>query len=528
MKALIFKNLLGDLLLEASKKDVLIKKLGVNEYNAEALSEIAGPLSVFFAYKILEKYEVDYYDNLTPERKKEVLSQKSAPDRFALVNGSNSFVNQRNKMRGIMDWVRVGLNGNINPYKNLTFDELYDESERWHESLGVGESKIDYKETHDIIIDFRNKGIGFYWVSLGKTQCPDEAERMGHCARSSGILYSLREYKEAPNNHTFNKSYLTASIDGDGILLQLKGQKNSKPDSEYHPYILALLKYKGNDEYLIDGFGYEYDSKNDFKLSDLTDEEIKKLYEERPELFNSRQNKKLLQSLGLIEKPKRENVFVLSMSPNEVQDFIDGSWVIRRGTRTDGRKYEIDLFETILSGDMWDIWQNYDADWSYAVDSISKENEQKIIEILKKYAGENFDPSLSLSEALEEYDDDNNVRIAISSAVNDAEANEYHNYLYKELKSALEEYGKVIRMDDEKVQVEIDLDNHIDDVDEETLDDAYERCEDHDGYSDPNCVFQELLGNYIDKPEVSPDDRWTPWGNDNDFNENLKWRLDEV
>ena len=50
-----FKNIVENLLIEASKTDTLVKKLGVNEYNAEALAKIAGPLSIFFAYKILEK-----------------------------------------------------------------------------------------------------------------------------------------------------------------------------------------------------------------------------------------------------------------------------------------------------------------------------------------------------------------------------------------------------------------------------------------------------------------------------------------
>ena len=51
-----FKSLLENILTEASKRDVLIGKLGVKEVEADVLSKVAGPLSVFFAYKILEKY----------------------------------------------------------------------------------------------------------------------------------------------------------------------------------------------------------------------------------------------------------------------------------------------------------------------------------------------------------------------------------------------------------------------------------------------------------------------------------------
>jgi len=55
-----FRNLLENILTEASKKDVLINKLGIKEDQANILSTITGPLSVFFAYKILEMYEVGY------------------------------------------------------------------------------------------------------------------------------------------------------------------------------------------------------------------------------------------------------------------------------------------------------------------------------------------------------------------------------------------------------------------------------------------------------------------------------------
>ena len=56
-----FKNILESVLLEASKVDILINKFGVNSYNAEALAEIAGPLTIFLANKILQHYEKDYY-----------------------------------------------------------------------------------------------------------------------------------------------------------------------------------------------------------------------------------------------------------------------------------------------------------------------------------------------------------------------------------------------------------------------------------------------------------------------------------
>lgn len=509
-----FRNIIGNLLTEASKRDVLINKLGVNENNADALSKVAGPLSVFFAYKILEKYEAEYYDNA--ERAKEIIKRNGIDikNRMGLVNGSNSFVRERDKLRAIMDWVRVGLAGNVKPYQELSFIELYDESERWHESLGIGDSKIDYIEENTIILDYRENGEGYYWVDLGSRNCPEEAERMGHCASSRGNLYSLRSYRKIENEHTLNKSHLTASIDGDGDLLQLKGQKNSKPTKEFNPLILPLLYFKEDDEYIINGFGYEYNSQNDFKLSDLTDEQVKKLYEDRPELFNGRQEKRLLRSLGLLE-PVKYDTFVLQISPNRAEDYVRGD--------------NASIVQDVLIGDTWQYWDNSQyADWKYAADNdLNDENKIKIIQLLKQ-KNSNIPEDENLSDLLDEYDDDDEIKNRIRWSVNDAEAQDYENYLYNNVRSAFEEYGKIISLNDEGVQIEINLESLINSnsIDDETLDEIAERC---DGDNHIECMFDELLGDgYIERPRLDIDDRWYPSMDNTTFNEILNDRLNEI
>jgi hypothetical protein len=120
----------------------------------------------------------------------------------------------------IMDWVRVGLDGNLGEFKNLNLKELSLQAKKWHDSLEMGQAKINYEEKNPIIMDFRNKkGEGFYWVNLQTNNSPEECERMGHCGRtgSNNVLYSLREVKKLPNGkYTINKSHLTASIGKDG------------------------------------------------------------------------------------------------------------------------------------------------------------------------------------------------------------------------------------------------------------------------------------------------------------------------
>jgi hypothetical protein len=510
-----FKNLINTLLVEASKKDILTNKLGVKDVEAEALSKVAGPLSVFFAYKILEKYEEAYYSDISNERKAEITSKMSAPARFALVNGSNSFSRERDKMRGIMDWVRVALAGNVKPYQELTFKQLYDESERWHESLGVGESKFDFNETNDVILDFRKGGGGYYWVDLGVGNCPDEAERMGHCASSRGKLYSLRSFKKIENDHTLNKSHLTASIDSEGNLLQLKGQKNSKPTNEYHTLILPLFYFKNGENYLINSIGYEYDNSKDFKIYDLTTEEITKLYADRPELFDGRQEKKLLRSLGLVDSPKTDYKFTLTIPVKYASDYIRGELK--------------DTVSDILMGDTWQYWDNYQyADWEASIQyHIDEENTQKIINMLRNSEG--FDEDLSLVDLIKECDDTEEIRSALRTATNDAEANDYESYLYKELESAFQELGDVMSMNDEGVVIEVDLESLIasNNIDDETIDEIAERCEDNS--SNAECMFEELFAEgYIDKPRFDVDNRWYPSIDNNNFNEILNDRLNEI
>jgi hypothetical protein len=511
-----FKNLISTLLVEASKKDILTNKLGVKEVEAEALSKVAGPLSVFFAYKILEKYEEEYYSDISNERKVEITSKMTAPARFALVNGSNSFTRERDKLRGIMDWVRVALAGNIKSYQELTFKQLYDESERWHESLGAGESKFDYKEDNEIIIDFRKNGQGYYWANLGVGRCPDEAERMGHCASSNGVLYSLRSFKNIENDHTLNKSHLTASIDSYGSLLQLKGQKNSKPTNEYHSLILPLFYFKNGEDYLINKIGYEYDSSRDFKISDLTTEEITKLYSDRPELFTTRQEIKTLKSLGLIEPTKFDYKFTLNIPLKNADHYVRGELK--------------DTVQDILAGDTWQYWDNYHyADWEASIQYyIDEDNSRKIIDMLRNTEG--FDETLSLTDLIKECDADEIIS-ALKSATNDAEAQDYESYLYNELKSAYSEFGEVTLMNDEGVVIEVDLESLMstNNIDDEVIDEFIERCEDSNKYADPECIFEELLSEgYIEKVRFDVDNRWYPSIDNNNFNDILNDRLNEI
>lgn len=508
-----FKDLIESVLVEASKYDVLVNKVGLNERDAKTLTNICGPLAVWMFNKILENAILLCKERPNIMSMAGVFNYEGDNHKEQLMNyfndrgnGLMDAANGRNNIVGIMDYIRVFLRGNIKEIQTLPFVEIDKRAREWHDSLGADSGTIDYVENNEIILDFREEGIGYYWVNLGASQCSQEEKRMGHCASSRGILYSLRSYAPIDKtNHTINRSHLTASIDGDS-LLQLKGVKNSKPKDVYHKYIIPFI--------LIDKikrFGFEYDSKNDFKLEDLSEEEIKYVYEQKPILFSDRIGQRLLANIGLIEKPATNYNFKLHIAPKEMEDYLSS-------------EYRTDIFSKILMWDSYDLWDNYQyVDWKNNVDAIDRENEQLIRKLLENQKIDISD--MSLSDAINETDSDDIIG-AIKSAVNDAEADDYINTLYNTLKTSLEEYGTVVSLDDTGAEIDIDLSYLLKDIEIEDneLNEMFENCD-----NDPSCVFDELKGNrYIERPQFYVDDRFYPDMDNTHFNEILRDRLNEI
>lgn len=517
----ILKFLNENLITEVSKKKILIDKVGLTPHNAELLERVAGPLSVFIANKIIQR-GLQYF------------STKES----AIKSVNTNFVGFIRLITGIMDWVRVGLNGNLGDNKDLNFDELVNKSIKWHEELGVKSGEINYVENNPILIDFRNKdGEGFYWADLKTNTSDEECKRMGHCGRTGygNILYSLRETKKIPGGkYTINKSHLTASI-GNGTLYQLKGQKNSKPQEKYYPYILPLFDISNDmGEFLIDSFGHEYDSSRDFSFTDLDSETIKKIYEKRPELFEKRKLQKLLQKLNIIEKPETQNKIIVKIKPEQLGNVIKGDYVVRtRKYKTPAgneRSEKIYLFETILSGEHYDLYDNYHyADWEGAVDyELDEKNKSKIEEYLKQIVKNEIEDyekvfeDNSLVELIEDFDKDGEIVNAIKNAINLAESNDYADYLHDTLRTACEELGRVIKLDDEGLEVEVNIEKILDDLGDDEYEDLMDRCDD-----DLECVWFEYMDQYGDRPEFDLRDYY-PDMDSSTFNSYLEDNLNEI
>ena len=517
-------------LLEASKLKILTDKVGFSEPIAKIFDELCGPLAVWMANKLYKHYvqrtkSYNVEGNMTPQEIKEFTISE--------INKIHTPTLTR-IIIPMMDYIRVGLNGNKSSLEDDKWSEIFEKQKQWHDSLGVGEGKINYIENAPILIDFRNEdGEGFYWADLNVKNSPEECERMGHCGRSSyGYLYSLRSDKKLPGGKfKINKSHVTASIGTDGILYQMKGPRNEKPKEEFHKYIQPLFYLLGGggeeDDYLIQGFGTEYAAQQDFKLTDLPNQTIRELYSNRPELFNTRSLQRKLSEMGIVEVQPLQTTFTLEIDPKDVGDYLSGDYVYKTyGSAKDQKVKRVYFYETIMSDDAWEMWDNYDADWKSALEyNVDSENEKKIEEIInsmiEKQGGE-VDEDMSLVDKIEEYDENYDIRNAISSSINEVESNEYVKYLRDTIKDALNELGNVFEFTYDKIKIQIDLKDF--NFNEDELDEYYENC-----YDDPACVFRELVSeDNIDLPKPSFDDRWYPSIDEDDFNQYLSDRLYDI
>ena len=165
----------NELISEASKIKILTDKEGLSVEQATFLDEKCGPLAVWMFNKIKDYQNTIHLSwGVKPYQGDELIYK---------INSNNLVIRSSNNIQSIMDWIRIGLNGNMNRHKDLTFKELFQKAKEWHDSLQMGQGKINYVEphTHDIIIDFRNKnGEGFYWVDLNTNNSSEECDRMGH------------------------------------------------------------------------------------------------------------------------------------------------------------------------------------------------------------------------------------------------------------------------------------------------------------------------------------------------------------
>jgi hypothetical protein len=238
--------------------------------------------------------------------------------------------------------------------------------------------------------------------------------------------------------------------------------------------------------------------------------------------------------MGIVDAQPLPTTFTLDITPDDFYRYIDGGTYNSYTNRTTGVVKRVSIFEEIMEGDAWNLWGHHDNEdlGSYFQYVMDKPTEEKIWAIVRDMAqrdGIELDEELDLEDAINEVDNDYEIKNAIGSAINDADADDYVNHLQDEIKSALEFYGNVSFFNSDGAKIQIDLSSLVD-VDDEDIDVIFEDNLNKlgGGYNLEGVLDTLISEDYIEKPDYSPDDRWYPSPDYSVVNENVRYRLDDI
>lgn len=280
-----------------------------------------------------------------------------------------------------------------------------------------------------------------------------------------------------------------------------------------------------------------------FSLVEQSSDQIKAIAKKNP--FYLMQDRYINRAIdaGLLD-------FVLEIDQDDLSKYVGGDWTINKWKDKDGRERSYTLFDAIYQGESYDVYDHhsYDGDWESALDyHVNQENEDKIRTIVNTYITDSDQnpqdyTDSTLQDLINEFDEDNDISIMLSTTLGDCEADSYMSYIRKQMREAIDEYGEVIEFNyGEPIKVKIEMIDVIKGVfntdyskDDEFLD-ILDRCRDGENNNDANlatlgeCMFDEIMGyDYLDRPSLSLDDRWHPDVDDDNFNSILEDRLLEL
>jgi hypothetical protein len=224
----------------ARAKEVITKKIGLSEENADFLTAQSEKFAIWLADSIV-KAQMNISNDLTKKQAVEFLN-----------NNPNTLKGLRQRIRGILDWLESPITPKQN-LRELSFIQAEEKSKKWHDELSISGGDIDYNEPKENIIlktyPTNEFGKTYYWVMLPSNTCTLESSRMGHCGQSSysDNLISFRSTYTNINGEEMNDSHITIGY-GDGLFYQVKGKQNKKPLEKYFPYIFDFIKSILNNE----------------------------------------------------------------------------------------------------------------------------------------------------------------------------------------------------------------------------------------------------------------------------------------
>jgi len=284
---------------------------------------------------------------------------------------------------------------------------------------------------------------GSEWINLNKPACDVEAKAMGHCGNADtyhpdDTVLSYRTIEKNNKGEEMWKPRLTFILDTkNGMLGEMKGRANQKPDAKYHGVIIDLLKHP-----LIKGIkGGGYKPENNFSIDDLPKEVVEKLIDMKPGLADIRYDynkrgitRELLTRMnqkfddetdGALELPEYDNkrkVFLGETMEGSVDDFVKeyggdtANWVVNI---LSGEEH-LDIYHT--ANDPEDLWNILPDKITTRVGHWLLKNYSDAVEEWKEENDENFDPSDANAawHIIEEHSIDE-VKTALNSAMLDAE-----------------------------------------------------------------------------------------------------------
>lgn len=261
------------LLLEVDKRQAIINAFGLNQDWADEFHRLSDKLSVWIADTFVKEM-IERYGNQAPagDEKKEfiinMLNNSFTPVSSLWTN------NYKSKYEYILHWIRAPRREQLN-IRELTLDQAYGMAQEWHDNLQISKES-NFIEQGDVFIDYRNAdGVGYYWVHLHKNYCSNEADRMGHCARSNrGELISFRRI----NDFGEGESYLTVDYRPGGIIGDFHRHGNNKPTARFHKQIVDFLT---NTTYPVTQLTREgvHRYQDNFQLADLSPADLKRVYD---------------------------------------------------------------------------------------------------------------------------------------------------------------------------------------------------------------------------------------------------------
>jgi len=407
-------------IFEGKAEDKALKKIQKffkDELVAKKAVDLSPKLSIWIINQFMNKCIEEISDNRIGAEM-ELVSKKDIENYFKTGNSNieikklvsaqwNNYYSS--KFQYILDWVNsfdISIEDRKN-FTNLSFDQAYEKSEKWHKSLKAG-GKIK-NEHGKVLMTFPD---GFYWIDLETTYDRAEADAMGHCGNTTkgDTLYSLRDRNKS--------SHVTAAIDEvNGIVYQMKGRNNKKPIDKYHLYIVGLL---GNDdlEYPLRGFGAEYDKNNDFNPEeDLDSELLSELKEKRPN----------------IDDPVHTPEEISTMFDNMIESYYLQSNEPEYGFRLVEWCYDVAGFDSVIYCLIKSDWKLFDILCEEYPEKVEKdiprfkdqfEEEEKIGKIMLDLSSSYINPD----EIVDKY----NIELSKPNASTTAKWDEIYKYIGNE------------------------------------------------------------------------------------------------